>query len=481
LGGKLQEASKCLQEAGRKKEAAQIAGRYYENQGKWKEAAMAYVQGGESLRAGECYMKAGDAVRSAECFEKGQDVYRAGVAYARAGRFQDAIRMLQQVKEAHPNFEQARPLLGRCFYEMHEYAHCAAALDNHLMGKRVSDTNADYFYMLALAYEQLGKLTQARELLYKLRTVDVSFRDVTQRLSSITSRISLQSQMAQSSAGTSGGQAAGAGIETVEESLGGRYQLERELGRGGMGVVYLAKDTQLDRAVALKFLGALVDGSEEYRQRFIREARAAARINHPNIISIYDISATAGKAYIAMEYVDGVSLHKYVSKKGGIPAREAINIVGQACSALAAIHDAGIVHRDIKPDNILLGKGGVVKLTDFGLAKAEDSRMTRTGVVMGTPSYMSPEQVRGRDADARSDIYAIGLVLHECVTGKTVFRDGNVMERQLEEMPPVPGTVVEGVPEALDQVIMKCVAKNPDERFQNAKELYAALRAIPMA
>jgi serine/threonine-protein kinase len=231
--------------------------------------------------------------------------------------------------------------------------------------------------------------------------------------------------------------------------------------------------------VALKFLGSIMDDSEDFRQRFIREAKAAARVNHPNIISIYDISANTGRAYIAMEYVQGVNLHQYTQEKGRLSPREAASIAAQACSALEAIHGVGVVHRDIKPDNILLAKGGLVKLTDFGLAKAADTRITGTGVIMGTPSYMSPEQTRHSDVDARSDIYSLGLVLHEMLTGNTVFGGPDVIERQQREMPEPPSTVVPGIPQMLDDIVMKCIAKEPERRFQTAAALLAALRETP--
>ena len=211
----------------------------------------------------------------------------------------------------------------------------------------------------------------------------------------------------------------------------------------------------------------------------MREARTAAKISHPNNIAIYKICAGVGKAYIAMEYVDGPSLNKYLSSKGGLKPKETINAIVQACSALAAIHEAGIVHRDIKPDNILIAKGGLIKLTDFGLAKVEDSRMTRTGVVMGTPSYMAPEQVLGKDADARSDIYSMGLVIYECLTGETVFIGQDVLERQLNELPSPPSKTVEGISPELDAVVMKCIAKDPGERYQTVRDLIAGLRAAP--
>ena len=485
--GKLETAVECYKEANKPREAARIGGRFYEKAGKWREAGMAYAGGEEFLRAAECFAKADEPVRAAEYFMRCQEFARAGLMFGKAQRYQEAIDALQKVSEKDKQFDASRALLGRCFYEMHDYAHCAATLENHLLGKRVEKANMDYFYMLALAKEQLGQLQESRDLLYKIGAVEREYRDLNQRISSIDSRISMLgtqsgvgrgATLASAAAANGGDQAV---MSMVQNQLGERYEIEREIGRGGMGVVYLARDKQLDRKVALKFLGTLVDNNEEYRQRFVREAKTAAKINHPNIVAIYDISASQGKAYIAMEFVEGMSLHKYIEKKGKLPAREAINYMAQACAALYSLHSCGIVHRDIKPDNIIIGKGGLIKLMDFGLAKAEDNRITKSNIVMGTPCYMSPEQVQGKDVDGRSDIYAMGLVLYEMLSGKCVFRDGDILLRQVTEMPPRLSEITEGISPELDAFAYKCIAKSPAERFENCKKVVEEIRKLAVA
>lgn len=473
--GKLEQAAASMKAAGRDKDAARIGGRFYELNKRWKEAAMAYAGAGEYTKTAECFAKAQEPVRAGEYYEKASEFARSGLAYATGKRFEKAIEVLQKVPESDKDFDVSRGILGQSFYESHDYEHCAATLDNHLMGKRIEKANVDYFYMLSLAWEQLGKLEKSKDLLYKIGSVDATYRDVDQRISQIDSRISsVESQSpAHVHAGTSS-----EGMNLVANTLKDRYDIESELGRGGMGVVYLAQDKQLDRKVALKFLGALVDNSEEFRQRFIREARTAAKISHPNIVAIYDISASEGKAYIAMEYVEGTSLYKFVEKKGKLKPAEAVNIMAQSCAALDAIHAAGIVHRDIKPDNIIIAKDGRVKLMDFGLAKAENNRITAANVVMGTPSYMSPEQAKGQEADGRADIYAMGLVFYEMLTGEVVFLDGDVMRRQIEEIPTPLGELVPDLPDGIEEIAHRCVAKNAADRFGTAADVVRALKKI---
>ena len=476
--GKFQEAAQCMRAAGRNQDAQRVMGRFYEGLERWPEAGAAYAQGGEFRRAGDCFARANDRLHAAQSYEKAGEFYRASVGYIQSKQHKVALRALKQISEGDPNYDHSRLLVGRCYYELKDYEMCAAALENQL-SSRVAQKNVEYFKMLADVYDKLNKGDEALSILRKVKTVSVKADDIDEQISSIQTRMS---RLATSGAEThiTGARPAGptAEMTLVAKALGQRFTLERELGRGGMGVVYLARDTQLDRPVALKFLGSMVDGSDEFRERFLREAKTAAKVNHPNIVAIYDIGADRGKVYIAMEYVDGPSLHRLVRAKGRLMPKTAVSIIGQATVALAAVHEAGIIHRDIKPDNILIARGGLVKLTDFGLAKGEGPRLTQADQVLGTPCYMSPEQARGGKLDARSDIYSMGLVLHEALTGVTYFSEGDVMQRQQEEMPPLPSTYAEDIPKAVDEVVMKCVAKDPNQRFQTAQQLLAVLRQL---
>ncbi|HIJ64533.1 MAG TPA: serine/threonine protein kinase [Candidatus Hydrogenedentes bacterium] len=480
--GKLELAVKCMERAGDKRGASHYLGQYHAARKQWAEAAAAYMAAGDFREAGECYASIRDPVHAGNCFERAGLFYRAGVSYVHAERYKEARDAFQKMPENDEHFASSRAILGHCFYQLHDFDRCAATLSNHLFNQPVTTKNKEYFYMLANAYEQIGKLKESQDVFFKISAVDYHYRDVSDRLSNIKSRISMGlAEVGPGDRGTpAGAPAETAIVDMVSNAIGTRYKIERELGRGGMGVVYLAKDTQLERPVALKFLGAALDGSEEFRARFLREARTAAKISHPNIVSIYDVSAQAGKAYIAMEYVDGPDLHRYQTSKGHLPPREAANVIKQACGALGAIHEVGIVHRDIKPDNFLIARGGLVKLGDFGLAKEVGSRFTQDGVVVGTPAYMSPEQVLGNQVDIRTDIYAIGMVLYELLVGEPAFIGRNVQDAQVNQNAQPPRERNADIPEALDAVVMKSIAKKPEERFQTTQELLAALREIDL-
>jgi eukaryotic-like serine/threonine-protein kinase len=271
----------------------------------------------------------------------------------------------------------------------------------------------------------------------------------------------------------------------------GQYEIRSPLGAGGMGEVYRAHDTRLDREVAIKVLPASLTSDSDRLRRFEQEARAAASLNHPNILVVYQMATYHGLSYMVSELLEGETLRERL-KRGPIPLRKAIDYEVQIAHGLAAAHDKGIVHRDLKPENLFLTKDGRVKILDFGLAKLthpkDDSGLTNTltqgtdpGMVVGTAGYMSPEQVRGKDADHRSDIFAFGTILYETVTGKQTFRkptSAETMSAILNDEPEAISQLAPSVPPGLERVARRCLEKAPEQRFQSASDLAFALEAL---
>ena len=257
------------------------------------------------------------------------------------------------------------------------------------------------------------------------------------------------------------------------------YKIIKHLGTGGMGTVYLAEDIMLGRKVAIKMLHPELLYKEEVLARFKTEAKTLAKLNHPNIAILFNLIESGGNYYMIMEYVDGISLENLLLEQGAIAANEAIDIVAQALNGIQHAHNRNIIHRDIKPANLMINKENIVKVMDFGIARALGSaRMTRTGSVVGTLEYMSPEQIRGEEGDERSDIYAMGIVLYELLTGNVPFRsksDYDLMTKKLNEKPPEIRSFWHEIPKSLEKVVMKAINKDPDLRFQSAEQFRAAL------
>jgi eukaryotic-like serine/threonine-protein kinase len=262
----------------------------------------------------------------------------------------------------------------------------------------------------------------------------------------------------------------------------GRYEVIGELGQGAMGVVYKAKDPLIDRVVAIKTinLGLAMDEKEEYEGRFYQEAKAAGRLNHPNIVTIYDVGKSGDVAYIAMEFLEGRELRDVLKEGTLLPVEQVLNIVAQVAQGLAYAHEHDIIHRDVKPSNIMVIRDGNVKITDFGIARmASSSVRTQTGMVLGSPKYMSPEQVMGKTIDQRSDIFSLGVMLYEMLTGQAPFDGENVnaiMYQTLNAITPPPSTLNPSVPEMVNFIVAKALAKKVEDRYQNAKDFAEDLR-----
>jgi eukaryotic-like serine/threonine-protein kinase len=261
----------------------------------------------------------------------------------------------------------------------------------------------------------------------------------------------------------------------------GRYKIVRKLGAGGMADVYLAEDQELGRRVAIKILNDRHAADDQFIERFRREAKNAAGLSHPNIVSIYDRGEAEGTYYIAMEFLDGRSLKELIVGRGPAPIKTSIEYTRQILAAVGFAHKHGIVHRDIKPHNVLVGPEGRLKVTDFGIARSGASQMTEVGSIIGTAQYLSPEQARGAPVDQTSDLYSVGIVLYELLTGQVPFTGDTPLEiamKHLSEPPKPPSELRPDVPHDLDLVVLRALAKDPSDRYASAEEMDADLGRV---
>jgi serine/threonine-protein kinase len=261
----------------------------------------------------------------------------------------------------------------------------------------------------------------------------------------------------------------------------GRYRIVRKLGTGGMANVYLAEDEVLGRRVAIKILNDRHAGDDQFVERFRREAKNAASLSHPNIVSIYDRGEAEGTYYIAMEYLDGRSLKELIVARGPAPVNVAIDYARQILAAIRFAHRHGIVHRDIKPHNVLVDGEGRLKVTDFGIARAGTSQMTEAGSIIGTAQYLSPEQAKGAPVDQTSDLYSVGVVLYELLTGVVPFSGDTPVEiamKHLSSAPEAPSAKRAEIPRDLDMIVLRALAKDPADRYQTAEEMDADLARV---
>jgi serine/threonine-protein kinase len=263
-----------------------------------------------------------------------------------------------------------------------------------------------------------------------------------------------------------------------------RWKILRRLGSGGMGRVYLAKHRKLKKLAAVKILPPDLAGDPEYVKLFVREGRALARLKHPNIVEVFDIDQESGLHFLVMEYVEGVSMKELLEQSGAIAPKVAINIAMDLCRALVHAHAMGFVHRDMKPGNVLLGRSGEVKLTDFGLVREmSPDACTWTDAVLGTPHYMSPEQAKGKPADIRSDIYGLGATLFVVLAGTTPFTGQDTMTVLLKvanDEPPEVRELNQAVPRPLSDLVRRMMHKSPGERPQSAADVFRELEKVPL-
>jgi tetratricopeptide (TPR) repeat protein len=467
----------------RKLEDFERAGECYERHGDGSQAAEMFKLVGEPIRAAgnferagryleaaECWQEAGDRAKQAELLAKAGRALEAGRLYHDEGLDDEAIKILQQVTPESADFGEAAGLLGGIFRARGLHSLAIKKLAQAIGEAELGHDNLDVYYQLATLHEAAGEFAKATDLYERILAIDYHHADVGERLAKTRRHLDA-------------GQGAGSTTITDPSALApggrnGRYEILGELGRGGMGIVYKARDTVLDRVVAYKVLPDALKENPQALKNFLREAKSAAQLNHPNIVTVYDAGEQDGRYYIAMEYVDGTTLKEILRRRRVIATGGLLQLLLQLCEALAYAHDKKIVHRDVKTANTMWTRDRKAKIMDFGLAKIVEEVRNHTTLVSGTPYYMSPEQTLGHNVDHRTDIYSLGVMAFELATGTLPFREGNVPYHHVHTPAPDPRETNPELPEPIAAIILRCLQKEPAERFESTREIIVKLREV---
>ncbi len=446
--------------------------------GRLPEAASMFMDAGKPEEAARIYGKLGEKEREIEALVTAGIHYEAGKSLLGIGKKKEATEELQKVDESDSHFQETQRLLGEIFYDQRQWSLAIASYQKALADENVRRDNLDSYYRYATALKEDGQLPGALSFLEKLLLVDYHYRDVKDQVQTI------KNVLGSSSPGAAAHLVQSPDMTMVSPTAdkvrkSSRYHIIEELGRGGMGVVYKAEDTLLDRVVAYKVLPPQVQKNQKVLDMFLREAKSAARLSHPNIVTIYDADEDRGEFFIIMEMVEGESLKELLQQQGKFPIKTALVLTAQVLKALAYAHGKGIVHRDIKPANLLWAKAEKqVKITDFGLARfIEEGRRTHTQMA-GTPYYMSPEQIVGGEVGHLADQYAVGVTLYEFITGMVPFREGDVLYHHVHTEPDPPTVHNPEISPELSDFIMQCMAKDPANRFHDVAAAMDGLKGL---
>ena len=521
----LEKSSQCFKLGGDLKRSSEIASRIYRQKGSIKEAAALaeqagdfagaaemYIEEKEFAKAGELYLKAGDFnaageqfvkandfQKAAEAFEKGKnylwaakayekagdvtskapelyekagDYLEAGKRYKKLGLLDRAVNILQKIETASDGYKEASTIIGEIFLDKGMTKLALERFQKLIGNDPVNKSNLEPYYFLAVSFEKTGESEKAKEIYDKILSEDYHFKDVVRRSKELTISPRPTAIPPQPPNDRTYTDIRPAGSS---DSQGKRYQLLEEVGRGGMGIVYKAKDTLLNRIVAYKLLPSVLTSNPLYLERFLKEAKLSANLNHTNIVTIFDTGRDGDNYYIIMEYIEGKTLREYLKQINKFKVSDAVKIAKQMCRALAYAHNNKVVHRDIKPANIMISRERMVKVMDFGVAKVLDEATKESTSISGTPLYMSPEQIVGKNVDFQSDLYSFGITLFELVTGRTPFVEGDLGYHHLHTKPPSSKDIDPSIPDAFNSIIMKCLEKDKVKRYKKAEEILADL------
>ncbi len=471
-------AAEAYEKAERWLRAAEL----YEHCDRQADAAHCAEQGGELVKAAELYRDVGDIDGEIRTRISQGDYFRAGRLLYEQRRQEDALETLKRINSRDPIYPRSLVLQGDIYRHQKRYEKAYSRYRAAVEQLETKQDHLSLYYKMARVCEAGEEFERALDHYDKILRLDESYEDVADRASRIREGLQANQQpdsLRSPSAEVGDPRSVGAEVppdETGEETGASlRYEFEEEIAKGGMGVVYRARDTFLNRIVAVKLLGEDLRDNETAVEYFLREARAAAALSHPNIVTIFDAGEQQGEYYIAMEYVEGKTLKNLIQDNGPLTESAIREIAIQSCRALKYAHAEGVLHRDIKSDNIMCRPDRTIKVMDFGLAKFLREYTKEHTKQVGTPYYMSPEQIIGKDVDFRSDLYGLGCTLFECLTGRVPFTDGELSYHHVHTEPPSPRDFNEDVSETMEDLVMTLLEKEPENRFQSAEDLLETL------
>lgn len=471
--GDLAGAAEMYREAGEFAKAARLygsagwfvdSGEMYVKEGDFGPASEAFAKGGKYLWAAEAADKAGTSGEPvAELYEKAEEYLESGKRYLDLGLPEKALSVLQKVGPDSDDYMAASVLIGGIFLDGGMLKLAREKFQKIIGSSPPGRANLDAFYYLALCCERSGEIGNAREIYDRILAEDYQFKDVAVRIEGLRDLPQSRPQAAEKS---------------EDEEKQRRYELMEEIGRGGMGIVYKAKDTLLDRVVAYKVLPQALVSNPLHLEKFLKEARISAGLNHPNIVTIFDTGREGDSYYITMEFIEGKTIKEFLDAKKSFRVTDVLMLARQICRGLAYAHNKKIVHRDIKPANIMVNRQGGIKIMDFGIAKVMEELTQEITSISGTPTYMSPEQIRGKDIDNQTDIYALGVMLFHLSTGRLPFVEGDQMYHHLHTAPPSPKEIDPSLPDGICRIILKCIEKDKTKRYRKAEEILADIEKM---
>lgn len=455
------------------------AGPLYRDAEKWKEAGAAFERSKDFRDAVDCYRKGKLPDEEAELLKKLGDFLALAETYKNRGDDQTALEYLSQVTERDPNYRKALSVKGQILLDRGDSLGAKECLDQVVsMAEHFNTDDIDAIYNLGVISEQTETETNALEVLERAliqNLIDKGAVEKAQQVRKVLSEkvFSRASRMV-SLPGKTPSPAATESTSVKKK----RYIPIKEIGRGGMGIVYTARDTTLDRTVALKVLPESFQSNERAVQTFLREAKAAAALNHANIVTVHDTGIQSGSYYIAMEYIDGRTVKEILKKRKKLAVASVTEVVRQLLSGLAYAHSKNVVHRDLTTNNVMWTQQKSVKIMDFGLAKVITELMSEQSIVGGTPSFMSPEQTLGKPIDHRTDIYSLGICIYEMLLGELPFIGGDLGYHHLHTPAPDPKIKDPSLPDAYQEMILRCMQKEPAQRFQTVSEIQELLDQV---